>query len=106
MEEEKRTQERLDKSDKEFSLALEKKKQYAQDRREYCFDIYQAEKKNWNNTESFFYNESDDLCHVRYTDPKPKTKAECSAIYGKDDIMNPLWVSLLLCFDGMFDKTF
>lgn len=45
-----------------------KKKEYIANRKKDCLEIYESEKKNWSNTNSYSYNILSDTCSIEYKD--------------------------------------
>ena len=91
----------------ELTKTEQAKKEFSAKRKKDCLDIYETEGKKWNNVRGWRYSEIDDLCYVRYSDPNPKTKAECDENYptGGDDGL--VWLGKnILCKDGEFENSF
>lgn len=93
--------------------ATQDKLDYVAKQKSACLDIYQAESKKWNNTESWNYDEANDNCVITYNLPadqkEPKSQCEseeasCTKLFKgfnlqcADDYAN--------CLDGTFTKTF
>lgn len=103
-------QQRLELQSKQTQQTLEderKQKEYLAERKSDCLDIYTTEDKKWNNIRGWRFDESNELCYIRYKDPKPKTDEECDSMYStKGDFGHIFFRDNLLCKDGEFENTF
>lgn len=58
-------------AERKFLETKEKeKREYIAKRRNDCYDIYERERKKWNNVEGIEYDEERDVCRVSYKDTK------------------------------------
>lgn len=78
--------------------AEQEKKEYIVKRKKDCYEIEQAERKTFNNTDSSFYNEERDICVVRYKTNEYKG-VDCVKEY-------PDFGENLECLLGIFTKEF
>jgi len=93
-------------------LKMEKEnKEYASKRRMDCLKIYEAENNKWNNVNGWRYSEEDDICYIKYKDPKPKSAAECDEDWPFGKVGDFDWGSAFfrensLCKSGEFENQF
>ncbi len=80
-------------------------KEFDAKRKSDCLSIYKTESDKWNNARGWRYDETENLCYIRYKDPKPKSAAECEAQY--KDLTGLYFITQkLLCKDGEFENSF
>lgn len=81
---------------------------YSAKRKSDCLDIYKTEGAKWNNVNGWRYDDSKDVCYIQYKQTPKKTNAECDKEYkGADGKVLPIFFSdWLLCYDGLFEKSF
>lgn len=89
------------------------KREYTAKRKRDCLDVYQEEQKNWNNTQSYEYDEKEDVCRITYKATNEWKGVKCEEISPiklgvKFD--SPFWDSAWRrysnCSEGIFDKEF
>jgi len=103
-------QQKLDLQVKALQNQMEKEqehKEYVASRKKDCFDIYNKEKDNWNNTKGTEYDEKWDKCYVIYSDTTKRDKC----VAPKDSDINTewgtrIWNSYFDCLDKQFRKEF
>lgn len=60
----------------EFEMKSEQdKKEYVVKRKSDCYEIENTERKKFNNVDGSYYDEENDVCNVRYVNPKWKEGA-------------------------------
>jgi hypothetical protein len=91
LSEEKRNKERLQDE--------QRNKEYVAKRKAECYDIYERERKQFNNVEGNFYDKENDECVVRYTTDEYKG-VDCQKEYKDIPSLN------LECRLGIFTKRF
>lgn len=87
-------------------------KDYINKQKAACYETYNKEKKNWNNTQAPAYDEEEDVCRVNYSSPSYWKGTVC-----KDELPDkdtPVDSNLfryevrqtLLCTNGLIEKEF
>jgi nitrogen fixation-related uncharacterized protein len=93
----------------ELSDAKEKQaRDFSASQKEACLNIYKQESSEWNNTNGWRYDEEADDCYVQYKENPKKTEAQCDVQYKGEDGKVNAWAftDWLLCYDGLFEKSF
>lgn len=104
----KREQEQLAEEEKQE----QEKKEYIVKRKKDCYDLENSERKKWNNVVDSRYDETDDLCYVRYSDANGKTwsgtNCEDMSPSETDDSETKLylWHQKTLCENKEFENSF
>jgi len=89
--EEKKVKEKLQNDQKEREFVAKRKNE--------CYEIYEKERKQWNNTAGNYYDKDTDECIIRYTTEQYKG-VNCDTEYkGLDSL-------ILECHLGIFTKRF
>jgi len=110
-------QQRLDLQAKSLQEELKREqdqKEYIATRKKDCFDIYNKEKDNWNNTKGTEYDEKNDKCYVIYKALQGEwAKTKCNEISPSAlniEFTSPLWESVYNdyhdCTNQQFRKEF
>lgn len=61
--------------------AEQEKKEYVAKRKKECYSLYEKEREKWNNVADFIYNETRDVCIVKYKSDEPaKSEQECGKL--------------------------
>jgi len=86
----------------------QQKRDFSASQKESCLAIYKQESTKWNNTNGWRYDEVGDTCYIQYKEGTKKTEAKCDADYKGEDGKVYSWAfrDWLLCYDGMFEKSF
>lgn len=87
---------------------VEKDRQFDASQKEACLTIYKQESSKWNNTNGWRYDADEQKCYIQYKESPKKTKAQCDDQYQGSDGKVPtfFFTDWLLCYDGLFEKSF
>src|SRR5215217_643193 len=88
-----------EKRNKERLQDEQRNKEYVAKRKSECYDIYERERKQFNNVEGNFYDKENDECVVRYTTDEYKG-VNCEKEYEDIDSL------IMQCRLGIFTKRF
>jgi hypothetical protein len=88
-----------EKKAKEKLQSEQKEREYVAKRRSECYEIYEKERKQWNNVDGNFYDRNDDQCVIRYTTDEYKG-VDCEKKYKGIDSL------IVECQLGIFTKRF
>lgn len=96
------TNEKLERSAKDD----QDKRDYIAKRKKDCFDIYDKEKSNWNNTKGMEYNADSDICYVLYKSQGEWEDKDCSKFISDLDDSLPAGSTIRrLAINNWFDCT-
>lgn len=90
------------------SIKAKENREFSASQKEACLDIYKQESSKWNNTNGWRYDEEADDCYIQYKENPQKTEAQCDTEYKGEDGKVYTWAftDWLLCYDGLFEKSF